>query len=168
MQEQLNEKISLLIDDELDSQQALSLLGAIQDDESLKTKLQRYQLISQVLKNEESYLLDSEFAGKIHQQIRKEPTYFIPSKNSKINWQKTGLAVAASVALAVVWIVNKIDRQSNAYPEPQIALMTPAPIQADALIAHFGDYLQAHDNDVYIDNTARVQPYSRVVGYRQE
>ncbi len=168
MQEQLDEKISLLIDDELDSKQALSLLGAIQEDELLKTKLLRYQLIRQVLKNEECYLSDSEFADKIHQQILKEPIFFIPAKRFRINWQKTGLAAAASVALAMVWIVNKIDKQSDTYSEPQIALAAPPPIQADAMVMHFDDYLQAHDNDVYISNTLRVQPYSRVVGYRQE
>jgi sigma-E factor negative regulatory protein RseA len=168
MQEPLNEKISLLIDDELDSQQALSLLGTIRDDEALKSKLQRYQLLSQVLKNEECYLLDSEFAEKIHRQIRNEPIYFMPAKKTKRNWQKTGLAVAASVALAVVWVVNKIDKQSNPYQEPQIALTVPQPIQAGAMEARFGDYLQAHDNDVYVNNAVRVQPYARVVGYQQE
>ena len=168
MQEPLNEKISLLIDDELDSQQALSLLRTIQDDEALKSKLQRYQLLSQVLKNEECYLLDSEFADRIHQQIRSEAIYFIPAKKTRINWQKTGLAVAASVALTVVWVVNKLDKQSNPYQEPQIALVVPQPIQAGVMDARFSDYLQAHDNDVYVNNTGRVQPYARVVGYQQE
>lgn len=167
MQEPLNKKISLLIDDELESQPALSLLKAIQSDESLKNKLLRYQLMSQVLKNEECLLMDSEFVDKIHQEIRNEPSYFIPARSSKFNWQKTGLAVAASVALAVVWMVNRMDRQSHGYPEPAIAFTASPPIQADAALVHFDDYLQAHDNDVYVNNV-RAQPYARVVGYQQD
>ncbi len=168
MQEQLDENLSLLIDDELDSKQAISLLRVIQNDELLKNKFQRYHLISQVLKNEECYFIGGGFAEKIHQEIRNEPTFFIPAKKSRINWQKTGLAVAASVVLAVVWIVDKIDKQLNIYSEQKIALTTPSPIQAGTMIDRFGDYLQAHDNDVYISNNLRIQPYSRVVGYHQE
>jgi sigma-E factor negative regulatory protein RseA len=168
MQEPLNEKISLLIDDELDSEQALSLLRTVQDDDELKAKLQRYQLVSQVLKNEECYILDSEFADKIHRQIREEPIYFIPRKKVRIDWQKAGLAVAASIALAVVWGVNKVDKQMNPYREPEVALAVPQQIQPDEMNDRFNDYLQAHDNAVYVNNAPRVQPYARVVGFQQE
>ena len=167
MQEPINEKISLLIDGDLESDKALTLLKAVQADDVLKSKLQRYQLMSQVLKNEDCLLLDRKFTDKIHQQIRQEPTYLIPSKTSKINWQKAGLAVAASVTLAVVCVVNQIDRSSNAYSEPQMALIAPQPIQADAAFVHFDEYLQAHDNDVYVNNV-RVHPYAHIVGYQQE
>lgn len=116
MQEQVDEKISLLIDNELESAKALSFLRQIRQDQALKDQLQRYQLVSQVFKNEKCFVLDKSFADKIHQQIRNEPVYFIPDKKAGINWQKTGLALAASIALAVVWVVNKIENQSNFYP----------------------------------------------------
>jgi sigma-E factor negative regulatory protein RseA len=168
MQEPLNEKISLLIDDELDSEQALSLLKTVQDDDELKAKLQRYQLVSQVLKNEECYILDSEFADKIHRQVREEPIYFMPRKKVGIDWQKAGLAVAASIALAVVWGVNKVDKQMNPYKEPEVALAVPQQSQPDEMNDRFNDYLQAHDNAVYVNSAPRVQPYARVVGFQQE
>lgn len=169
MEQQFNENISLLIDDELDSEQALSLLKTMQSDEGLKQKLQRYQLISQVLKNEPCYLLDSDFADKIHRQIRDEPIFFLPAKKPAPKWRKTGLAVAASIALAVVWTVNRIDKPANPAPEAQIAYVSPQPQnQPDAMNARLKDYLQAHDTSVYINNVARVQPYARVVGYQQE
>ena len=168
MPEQINEKISLLIDDELDSEQALSLLKKIQDDEELEAGLQRYQLIGQVLKNETCYLLDSDFADKIHGKIRDEPIFFIPAKKAGIDWRKTGFAMAASIVLAVVWLVNRIDKQEHSYSQQEFAMAVPQPIQPDAMNARFNDYLQAHDNSVYINNDTRVQPYARVVGYHQE
>jgi sigma-E factor negative regulatory protein RseA len=170
MQEQTNEKISLFIDDELDSQKALLVLKKIRDDEELQGVLQRYQLISQVLKNDESGLLNNSFAEKIHAQISREPSYLLPRKKTEINWQKTGLAIAASIVLAVVWIVNKIDNRANtSYRPPEIAFIAPQPLQAGAMNPRFNDYLQAHENEVYINNVERGQPVNaRLVGFQQE
>ena len=64
MQEQVNEKISLLIDDELQSNKALYLLQIMRKDEELKQCLQRYQLISQVLKHDSCAILDRNFTKK--------------------------------------------------------------------------------------------------------
>ena len=170
MQEQTNEKISLFIDDELDSQKALLLLKKIKQDEALQGVLQRYQLMSLVLKNEESSLLDRRFAENIQQQIRSEPSYLLPRKKPEINWQKTGFAIAASIVLAVVWLVNKIDNRSNsAPPQPEIAFIAPQSIQSGVMNARFNDYLQAHENEVYINNVERGPAFNaRLVGYQQE
>jgi sigma-E factor negative regulatory protein RseA len=169
MQEQINERISLLIDDELDKEQALSLLKAIQTDEALTLKLQRYQLLGQVLKNQPSHLPDARFAEKIHQQIQKEPIHFLPARKTAFNWQVTGFAIAASTLLAVVWLVSKIDSRSYSFQPPQLASSASLQQhQPDIATSRFNDYLQAHDNSVYINNVARVQPYARVVGYQQE
>jgi sigma-E factor negative regulatory protein RseA len=169
MQEQLNEKISLLVDDELACDQAMSILKTMTTEPNLKSKLQRYQLISQVLKNEPCYILDSHFADKIHQQIRHEPIFFLPAQKSKTKWRKTGLAVAASILLAVVWIVGKLNKPETLSREPQMASApVPAHLPANAVNPRFKDYLQAHDNLGYINNAPGVQPYARVVGYQQE
>lgn len=170
MQEQTNEKISLFIDDELDSQKALLLLQKISKDEDLKAMLQRYQLMSLVLKNEESCLLDSSFAENIQQQISREPSYLLRRKKPDINWQRTGLAIAASIVLAVVWLVHEIDNRSNSsYSQPEIAYISPQPMQAGVMNARFNDYLQAHENEVYINNIERGPAVNaHLVGYQQE
>lgn len=167
MQEQTNEKISLLIDDELDGAKALALISEIRHNEELKSKLRRYQLVSQTFKNEKVLILDENFAERIHTQVRAEPTYLLPAVKSRVNWQKSGLAIAASIALAVIWGVNKLENRINPYP-PQMAAVS-RPIQADLMNSRFNDYLLAHDNAVYTNNVVRVRPpYSRVVGYQQE
>ncbi len=171
MQEQTNEKISLFIDDELDSEKALLLLKKIKQDAALQSVLQRYQLMSLVLRNEESSLLvDRGFAEKIQQQISHEPSYLLRRKKPEINWQKTGFAIAASIVLAVVWLVNKIDNRSNsAYPQPEMAFIAPQTMQTGVMNARFNDYLQAHENEVYINNIERGQAVNaRLVGYQQE
>jgi len=168
MQEPLNEKISLLIDDELNRGAALALLKKIQADESLKSSLERYQLISQILKTGHCARVDSNFAQQIHQQIKSEPIYFLPAKKAPVFWRKTSLAVAASVVLAVVWMVNKFDNSVVSYQQPQFAAVPLQTIQPQNNNGRLNDYLQAHDNSVYINNVLREQPYARVVGYQQE
>lgn len=168
MQEQLNEKLSQLIDDELDSQQALSLLQTLQNDGLLKDKLRRYQIASQVMKTGEYSHVTSDFVDKIHEQIRQEPTYFLPQKKSAVNWQKAALAIAASVALAVVWVSSKVDKQMH-NPLGSVEMMAQGKdVSAEEMHARFKDYLEAHDNAMYVNSVQAGQPYARVVGYRQE
>lgn len=167
MQEQLNEKLSQFIDDELDSREALALLKAVHTDELLKDKLRRYQIASQLMKSNEFSLVSSDFADKIHQQIRQEPIYFIPRKRSASHWQKAALAIAASAALAVVWVSSKVDQQNNS-PFGAVEIVAHGTVPAGAMHARFKEYLQAHDNTLYVNNMQAAQPYARVVGYHQE
>jgi len=167
MQEQFNEKLSQFIDDELDCEQALLLLKSVQSDELLKDKLRRYQIVSQVLKSNEYSPVSSDFADKIHQQIRQEPIYFLPNKKLSVNWQKAGLAIAASIVLAVVWVSSKVDKQMSS-PFGTVEIVAHGKIPADAMNARFNEYLQAHDNALYVNSMQTAQPYARVVGYHQE
>ncbi|MBD9355899.1 sigma-E factor negative regulatory protein [Methylomonas albis] len=167
MQEQLNEKLSQFIDDELDTQQALSLLKSLQNDGLLKDKLRRYQIASQVLKSSEYSLVNSDFVDKIHEQIRQEPTYLLPQKKAAVNWQKAALAIAASIALAVVWVSSKVDKQMQ-NPMATAEIVAQGNPSAEEMHARFKNYLEAHDNALYVNSVQAGQPYARVVGYRQE
>lgn len=168
MQDHTNEKLSQFLDDELDSEQALALLKAVRGDELLKDKLRRYQIVSQVLKSNEYSPVASDFADKVHERIRQEPTYFLPQKKAGINWQKAALAVAASIALAVVWVSAKVDRQQR-NPFGAVEIVASSQLPANVLNPRFNEYLQAHDSALYVNNNLqRAQPYARVVGYSQE
>jgi len=172
MQESLNEKISLFIDDELTSDQALSLLKGLKVNAPEQERLQRYLLISQVIKNEPCFMLHKNFADSIHQQIRNEPIIFRPAKKSllkRIDWGKAGLALAASLALAAVLLSTKLEKQNYSFGQPQLALNNQHPtLQANVMNPRLNEYLQAHDNSVYISNVIPVQPYARVAGFHQE
>lgn len=169
MQEQASEKISLLIDDELDTGKALSLLKKIQQEKALQDKLQRYQLISQVLKNETGFVLEPGFADKIHQKIKAEPVLFHPAKKTVINWQTTGWALAASIAIFMVWAFSHIEKSNDPFANQVMATMSPLPLNTtNAINERFNDYLQAHDNRVYNSPVGSAQPYARVVDYQQD
>lgn len=168
MQDQLNEKLSQFLDDELDSEQALALLKSVRGDELLKDKLRRYQIVSQVLKSNEYSPVPRDFADKIHERIRQEPVYFLPQKKAGFNWRKVAFAVAASLALAVVWLSAKVDRQQR-NPFGSVEIVASGQMPPNVLNARFNEYLQAHDNGLYVNNNLqRTQPYARVVGYSQD
>jgi sigma-E factor negative regulatory protein RseA len=167
MREQINEKISLMVDDQLDCSQAYDLLKTIQHDPDLQAKLKRYQLISQAMKNDQCVTTRSDFVDKIHQQLRDEPAYLLPRKNQAIAWQKTvGLAVAASVALVAVIVFGTIEKQMQPLGGANtIAQHLP---QNDQMNAQLNEYLQAHDNVWYGNSNVGGQQYARLVAYQQK
>lgn len=169
MQEQVNEKISLLMDDELQSSQAFSLLNSLQQDKNARYTMQRYQLISQVLKNDDCCLIDKSFAEKIHQQIQYEPVWLLPAKKSPVNWRKVSLALAASITATVIWVTHNMDKQqSPTLPQPALVVIDQQQLPTSPMDPRLADYLQAHDNAVYGNNTPSVRPFARVVGYQQQ
>jgi sigma-E factor negative regulatory protein RseA len=171
MQEQFKEKISLLLDGELGKPHALSLLKKLHQHEELRAKLHRYQVVSQVIKHDYCHPLDKSFAEKVRQQINDEPSFFLPAKKSSLNWRKTGLALAASILLATVWLANKTANQPGLpFGQASLALTVPPPqqLQIEPVNDRFNDYLQAHDNSVYVNRPGQALPYARVVGFQQE
>ena len=167
MQEQLKEKLSLLVDDQLDNAQAVDLLKAMQQDEQLQVKFRRYALISQALKSEQCSLASHDFADKIHQQLKSEPIYFLPRRKNAEIVKKSALAVAASVVLAVVWLSSS-QLQKQVQPYADVNSIAQRSVQAEQMNARFKEYLQAHDNVWYVNDSVGNQPYARLASYQQK
>ncbi len=167
MNESLPEKLSLLIDDQLEPSQAFSVLKAAKQDAELQAKLRRYALISQAMKTEQCSVASLDFADKIHQRIKQEPTYLLPVQPRTDRHHKAALAIAASVVLAVVGLsVSQWQLQNP----PQSGAMTVAQrsTQAERSNAQFKEYLQAHDNVWYVNNTVDAQSQVRMVSYQHK
>lgn len=162
---QEHEKLSLLVDDQLDHAQALSLLKSVQRDPELQAKLQRYALISQALKSEQCSVAGLDFSDDVKQQLKSEPVYFLPRKKPTDQVKKTSLAVAASVVLAVVgFYAGKMQNQTQPFAE--VASVEEHPVQAEPMNAQFKEYLQAHDNVWYVNNNAGVTSYARLASFQ--
>lgn len=166
MQEQHKEKLSLLLDNELDDRNALALLKAVHRDPELNIKLRNYSLISQALRTEEYAIASVDFVDRIHQQVQQEPTYFLPSKKKKELFTKSALAVAASLVLSVVW-VSAVKWQKMDTPYSSANLVTQRSVNEDQMNARFKEYLQAHDNVLDVNNVG-AQSYARLANYQQQ
>ncbi len=182
MPEEINEKLSQFLDNELDQQQALSLLVKIRQDSGLKNKIARYQLIKQALKSDGGLLIKTDLLDKVQQQIAQEPVVLVPVKRRRdqgvINWRMTSLAVAASLALVAVLaprVINETGGNNGAQmvlaqqdtptvesAEDQVPVMHPVPV--DPKMKY---YLQAHSNSVYTIGASNYQPYARLAGFSQ-
>lgn len=190
MHEELNQKISQLLDNELGHDEALKLLKQMQMQPELQDKLNRYEAVSHALNTEVFILPASDFAARISQQIQQEPNYLL-SQRQRFQYGYKMLALAASVAAVAViasWDVIQHQDPAKAFKVAPLAQLSPQqntkPIQNQApekttvlaqeqasqipLNQRINDYLQAHNNSVYTNGEANFKPYTQVTAYGRE
>jgi negative regulator of sigma E activity len=110
----LNEKLSLLLDDYADDKTAATLDEVI-DDVNLQYRTRRYRMIGEAMRNELPPAIDTSFHGtvmaRIHEQAeahspRSELPQVAATKHSILSWMTlkplAGMAVAASVAMVTI------------------------------------------------------------------
>jgi sigma-E factor negative regulatory protein RseA len=182
MPEDLNQKVSQFLDNELDHINALSLLKKIQLQSELQDKLNRYEAISHAIKTDVFLLTKPDLSTKIHQQIQNEPHYLLPQQRSQrklLNANHRNIAMVASLALVAVIAgrnMNSTDQHSKAASVIQVA-QHQLPKQSSNPVAHankteqyplnkrINEYLQAHNSSVYTNGEANFQPFARVTAY---
>ena len=112
MSEDLNQKISQFLDNELDHVNALNLLKKMQFQSELQDKLNRYEAISHALKTDVFLSTKADFSTKICQQIQNEPVYFLPQHKPFKRTHKL-IALAASIAIVAVIAGRSMNDQSD-------------------------------------------------------
>jgi sigma-E factor negative regulatory protein RseA len=179
MSEDLNQKISQLLDNELDHVSALSLLKKMQLQSELQDKMNRYEAISHALKADVFLLTKADFSTKISQQIRSEPVYLLPQHKPSKRPHKL-IALAASIAIVAVIAGRSMnDNQFKSATILQVAQQklpeqSPPPVAYNnqarqyPLNKRINDYLQAHNSSVYTNGEADFQSFARVTAYSQK
>jgi len=179
MDEELNQKISQLIDNELSHTEALSLLQKMRKQPQLQDRMSRYEAISHAVRAEVFLSTRADFAERVRQQIQHEPAYLLPQhkplrRNFKI------LALAASFAVVAVIASRNMNAPVESFQAPALAVtaqpmpeqppvtVAVRPIEQDQFNTRFNDYLQAHSDSMYINGQANFQPYARVTAYGRE
>lgn len=169
MQDASKEKLSLLVDDQLDKQQAYTLLKSLQHDRESQAKLKRYHLIQQAMRNDRCLMATDDFVDKLHQSLRQEPTVLAPrSEKHTVEWQKTArLAVAASIALVAVIIFGSMEKFMHTFDRADM-VASFAQDQEPSETVRFKEYLAAHDNVWYANQNLGGQHYARLTGSQQK
>jgi sigma-E factor negative regulatory protein RseA len=178
MPEDLNQKISQFLDNELDYVRALNLLKKMQLQSELQDKLNRYEAISHAMKTDVFLAAGPDFSARIRQQIQQEPVYLLP-QHKPFKRSHKQIAVAASIAIVAVIAgrsMNDPDQHSKAASTVQVA-QHQLPEQSSNPVVYanqaaqyplnkrFNDYLQAHNGSVYTNGEANFQPFARVTPY---
>jgi len=177
MSEDLNQKISQFLDNELNHIEALNLLHKIQSQPELQDKLNRYEIISHAIKTDAFLLTKDDFSKNISQQIQQEPFYLLPQHKSFKRSHKQ-IAVAASIVIVAVIAglgLNDQSSDSRSASILQVAQHQPTeqPVNASQEAQHplnnrINDYLQAHNSSVYTNGEANFQPFAKVTAYNRQ
>ena len=107
--EQINEKVSSLLDDEqvLDD----GLLDSLMNNDETKAKWARYNLVSDILNDRDQHKVDSNWFTELSAQLDNEPTVLAPHVSrtftQKVVKQVSGFAVAATVATVAILSVQQ-------------------------------------------------------------
>lgn len=151
------EKISQLMDGELDEAGAASALAALRDDSVAAEAWRTYHLISDAIRD--TPLLSKGFAARLSARLAAERTVLAPLRPAR---PRLWLAAAASVAAVslVAWLAFAPQ------PEPRASVAKAAPpavMAVTALPKAANDYLLAHQSSsprIYLQGMA---PYVRTV-----
>jgi len=183
MHEDLIQKISQLLDDELPQEEALSLLQKMRAHSELADKMRRFEAISHAIKNDEGLVSASPgFVASISSRIQHEPTYLLPNAVRHVAHQrrftrshKLAFTAASVAVIAFIAHTQRPEQASNM----QVAVGKPAlkqvPQMAEAKIPQnsypvnqqINDYLQAHSS-IYANGPADFKPYAKVTHYSQK
>lgn len=182
MQEDLEQKLSILFDGELDIIESIELFEQLEKNSHLKTKWQRYNAVRLALKNGICILPDANFTERVSKAIESEPSFLVPQSKGQAT-RTIGIALAASVAFFALMLTRQSPIQGDSSKDPinavkavkvaeQSAVQLASEVKADSketphpYYSRFNDYLVTHSESAYSAGTQSLLPYARVVSYK--
>lgn len=190
MHDELMQKISQFLDDELPQEEAVALLQKMRNQTQLADKLRRYEAVAQALKNDGVVsTASSDFAASVSSRIRQEATYLLPAAAHQQRgmrpspFKRSHKFAAAAASVAVIAFIAHTQRQQPANGV-QMAATEQTPDAAAKRAAksevfttlrdpypvnqQINDYLQAHNASVYTNGLVDFQSYAQVTRYDQK
>jgi sigma-E factor negative regulatory protein RseA len=116
----MKEKLSALVDNELDELDERRVMKALEKDADLRQTWERYHLVRSALHQELDALVPSDMAIRVATQIESEPANVASYRRRKISRLAGTLAMAASVAAIAVAGVQWFNRPVT-MPVPSLA-----------------------------------------------
>lgn len=190
MHDDIMQKISQFLDDELPSEEAAALLHKMRDQAPLADKLRRYEAVAQALKNDGVVLTASpDFAVSVSSRIRQEATYLLPAAAQRQHSVRSGRfkrshkIAAAAASVAVIAFIAHTQRQqpvsqaqmARAEQTPDAAAKRAAQAEVFTTLRdpypvnqQINDYLQAHNASIYTNGLVDFQTYAQVTRYDQK
>lgn len=174
--EHMKEKLSALVDNELDELEERRVFKALEGDVTLRRTWERYHLVRAALHQDVETVVAQDAAEKLANRLETEPSSAVSFRRHRVTRFIGTFAVAASVAAIAISGVQWIHRPLPA-PLPVLAINNPAPQniirtgttrwdmkEPDAENA-LNAYLVEHDEFASISGLGGMMPYVRVVSY---
>lgn len=169
----MNEKISQLVDSELDPDQQRSLLESMSDQPDAQSTWRRYHLIGNVIRTE-IHVAGRDLSASVMQRLEQEPVVLAPrKKDSSRNrsrmdvWKTAGMfAVAASLVLVAVVSLNPFE-QKQAGVELAENIQTPASDEMARFAQEFDEMLAEHGEFTASPGLNGLIAYAKLVSNQQ-
>ncbi len=168
----MNEKISALMDAELEKLEERRLLETLTRDAALRRTWERYHLARAAMTNQLDYVAPSRVAERVYAELQHVPLMVDRSGKRWVG----GLAVAASVAALAIIGLPALQRPSTP-TTPTLAVSTFTPTGSRASATEVPDepgegrlsaYLVGHNEFMPTAGMGGMLPYVRVVTYDRE
>jgi sigma-E factor negative regulatory protein RseA len=164
----MNEKISALMDGELEGKAAAEALALVEGDEQAAEAWRLYHLLSDAM--HEQSLLSTDFTRRVSERLAAEPRILAPGRlPGRTPAQRFAYAAAASgAAVALVgWLAFAPPRPAQA-PIAKAEPSVPPAIGTAALPEAANDYLLAHQGFSPRVSLQGMAPYVRTVAERAD
>jgi len=166
------ERISELMDGELDAREAQKLFSRIKQDQELAYCWNTFHLIGDALRGERP--LNRELSGRVAKQLKDEPTILAPRSYAPAKRAATyavSLAASLSAVALVVWIAfynNPLAPQVAKAPSASPSMAAVTELTSVPSEGQMNEYLRAHTE--YSPSTAiqGLAPYIRSVSGTQQ
>lgn len=141
----MTQKISGLVDGELEGHDAAAAYGALQSSDEARDAWLRYHLISDAMRD--TRLLPAGFVERVAARLAAEPTVLAPAVRMPARGLPRYAAMAAGlagVAFAGFMALQQPDQgapqiaQAPIVEAPAVAVTEPTPAQRDYMVAHQG------------------------------
>lgn len=177
MSEQMQERLSALVDGELADADILNLVDRVARDEELCRTWGRYHLIGDAMRGHRVAGPGVELGDRVMARLADEPTVLAPVAARGVAWRwvkpAVGAAVAASVAMLAVMVAPRFVGLS---PHPGYAQAPAAEMYADrggarwdvaepAVESRLNNYLVDHSQNAVAGGVKGMLPYVTIVGY---
>ena len=169
------DKISALMDGELDARQAHEQFGRLKQDGELVESWQTFHLIGDSMRGDRA--LSPEFNRRIGERLDAEPTVLAPQRSMTpkhaVTYALSAAASVAAVALVgwVAFVSNPIATQQEVAKAPVAPAPVVAPSTQLASVPSDGkmnDFLIAHQEFSPSTSIQGVAPYIRTVSSSQD
>ena len=174
--EHLKEKLSALVDNELDELEERRVFTALDGDVALRRTWERYHLVRAALRQDVDVVVVQDAAEQVARRIEAEPSTAVSFRRHRTSRFLGTLAIAASVAAIAITGVQWVHQPAPA-PLPALAANNPAPqnfirsgttrwdMKEPEAENALNAYLVEHDEFASTSGLGGMMPYVRVVSY---
>jgi sigma-E factor negative regulatory protein RseA len=167
-EESLKEKLSALLDGELEPVESIKLLRRIEGEPDLKTIWSRYSLTSEAMRSKRVLVPDGGFVDRISATLADEPTVLAPRAERKshraVREKVVTAALAASLALVAVVVGKSLKDYSPIRGSELLARAELVRPSAQTRVdSDFRDLLAMHHETAYLSGAQGMLPSVRLV-----